>query len=193
MRPPGRMSVLLGAAVGLVFLAQYWIPHPASQAVLGQASRAAVIAGALIVLLGAWSFLGRHARALSARKDGWGYSAVAVAACLAALAAGLAGETALAWTAERLLAPLQSALFASLGFCVAAAAWKGLRPRDAASTLLTVTALAGLLGASWLWLDGPVLGARRGLLLGVALGTLGTCLGTLSGRLQPKPHPEEAS
>jgi hypothetical protein len=131
-------------------------------------------------VLGGANLFAYHLGKMSARRPGWGYSAVTLAAFVTTLAAGLlklgsvapvrfpenawAGSyqsegNVLWWLFEYLYKPLESTMFALLAFYVSSAAFRAFRAKNAEATLLLATALVVLLGRTyagdWLTSDVP--------------------------------------
>jgi hypothetical protein len=91
------------------------------------------------------------------------------------------------WVYRYVQQPLQATLFSLMAFFVFTAAWRVFRVRTAASVVMMLAALIVLLGSVKLSLGGnwtqvtmfrnwvmnvPVMAGARGLLLGIALGTI---------------------
>jgi uncharacterized membrane protein YhaH (DUF805 family) len=152
---------------------------------------------AFALVLGLANLLAVHARRVRARAEGWAYSLVLIASAAAVLCAGLNGVSApsLQWIFQNVQAPLESATLALLVFFMAGAALRALRLRGRGVALMLLTAAMVLLGQmpvmerlgrefadarDWI-VSVPMVAGMRGLLLGVALGTLMTGLRMLAG------------
>ncbi len=173
-----------------------------------------VIVASFSMLLGVANVLRVHAQRIQQRK-GTVYSLVLVFSFLAVfipgiLAPNLVPETLRDWTGPMghivdftfryVQRPLQSTLFSLMAFFVVTAALRTFRIRSAASFVMFVAALFVLLGSARLslfkswdvfvetrdWILGvPVLAGARGILLGLALGTVVTGLRLLLGIERP--------
>jgi hypothetical protein len=96
---------------------------------------------------------------------------------------------------QYVLFPLQATIFSLLAFFVASAAYRAFRLRSRESALLVITSVVVLLGQIPLWgaltnfkewiLEVPSMAGARGILLGVALGTVATGLRVLLGIDRP--------
>ncbi len=89
------------------------------------------------------------------------------------------------WTFTYVFLPLNATIFSLLAFFVASAAYRTFRLRSPEATVMVIAGLIVLVGqvplggllpglsqvSGWL-LDTPVMAAVRGILLGVALGTI---------------------
>jgi hypothetical protein len=103
------------------------------------------------------------------------------------------------WVYQYVQRPLQATLFSLMAFFVFTAAWRAFRVRSVASVLMLVAALVVLLGSvklslgNWTQLvdvrnwvmNVPVLAGARGILLGIALGTIVSGLRLLVGVDRP--------
>jgi len=104
------------------------------------------------------------------------------------------------WVYQYVQRPLQATLFSLMAFFVFTAAWRAFRVRSAASVVMLIAALVVLLGSIRLSLGGnwkqvtvfrnwvmnvPVMAGSRGLLLGIALGTIVSGLRLLVGVDRP--------
>jgi hypothetical protein len=160
-----------------------------------------VIIIAFALLLGVFNVIRVHARRIRERK-GILYSVVLLVAFLAVFLPGILSPTAVPerladWVgptgtivsfANRYVQrPLQSTLFSLMAFFVFTAAWRAFRIRSAASFVMFVAALLVLVGSlklsigidwalltetkNWI-MSVPVTAGARGILLGIALGTV---------------------
>jgi hypothetical protein len=99
------------------------------------------------------------------------------------------------WIFENVYSPVQSALFALLAFFLATAAYRALRARNIETLLMVAAALIVFIGQTPLlnmWSDAkdwilrvPAEAGVRGILMGVALGTIATGLRLLVGLDRP--------
>lgn len=110
----------------------------------------------------------------------------------------------LGWMYNYMLVPLQGTMFALLGFFVASAAFRAFRARTVEAVLLLAAAMLVMFGrvplGEYLWgmlvgteapvamrdivewiMNTPNLAARRGVMLGVTLGTVATSLKIIFG------------
>jgi len=172
----------------------------------------AVIIAAFALFLGLLNVVRVHLRNIRERTKTWPYSVLLLIALFAVLAVGLVTLTpsqadqsqpsgpshpALQWIFANVMAPIQATLGALLAFLTLAAAYRLFRLRNAASVVLLVVALLVLAGQAsfgllpvlpqlrdWI-LDVPALAGMRGILLGVALGTVLTGIRLLLGVERP--------
>lgn len=157
----------------------------------------AIILGAFALLLGFFNVLGSHIQRIRTRQTAWPYSIILILFALFVLAIGLTGPAS-PLSQEVFNAvqyPLQAAIASLLIFFVASAAFRSLRMRNFESFILVGVALIVLLGQvplfneltavkDWI-LTVPAMAGIRGLILGVALGTVVTGLRVLIGIDRP--------
>ncbi len=167
----------------------------------------AVIVAAFAFLLGVFNILRVHGRRVSRRRQGWLYSLVLLLALLVALVVSFAPSSTMnpsELVFEHIIGPLGASLAALMVFTLTLAAFHLLRARRSPGAalflfvvvvaLLGSTPLVGLPGTELLadirdWLiHVPGMAGMRGLLLGVALGTVITGLRVLVA--SDRPHSE---
>jgi hypothetical protein len=136
---------------------------------------------------------------ITRRKDGFGYNLVTIAAIIIMAGCGLIWGrnegSPFVWIFDHVQAPMQATVFSLLSFFVASAAYRGFRARNTEATLLLAAALLVMIGrvplgdyiwpyfpkiASWI-LDIPSMTARRGIFIGIGLGTIATSLRVILG------------
>ena len=173
----------------------------------------AVIIAAFALFLGLLNVVRVHLRHIRKRTKTWHYSVLLLVSLFVVLAVGLVTLTppsqadqsqpsglshpALQWIFTNVMAPIQATLGALLAFLTLAAAYRLLRLRNAESAVLLVVAVLVLAGQAsfgllpvlpqlrdWI-LDVPALAGMRGILLGVALGTVLTGIRLLLGVERP--------
>lgn len=157
----------------------------------------AIILGAFALLLGFFNVLGSHIQRIRTRQTAWPYSIILILFAFFVLAIGLTGPASplSQEVFNTVQYPLQAAIASLLIFFVASAAFRSLRMRNFESFILVGVALIVLLGQvplineltaakDWI-LTVPAMAGIRGLILGVALGTVVTGLRVLIGIDRP--------
>jgi hypothetical protein len=189
----------IAIAVGLVTLIDYFFDLPILDA-LGLAFRQwTIILTAFALLLGVINLLQVHLRRIFRRDEAsTGYSVVVVlTAALVSLVGlwyGLPSDP-MAWLFENIYTPLQGAFFALVAFFLATASYRALRARSLETAWMLIAALVVFIGQTpilgvltdareWV-LNVPSTAGIRGILIGVALGTLATALRLLIGLDRP--------
>jgi hypothetical protein len=189
--------IVLLDAVGLITPVAFWL-----------VSWAATLT-ALALLVGLLSVAGTHLRRVRERAPDWGYSLILLAGMLAVIITGVFGgadvrlqqslaEEPLRVFFSTVYEPLASSLLALLAFFSLSAALRALGQRRPEAWVIVGVALVVLLsqlapvatlpyvGATMQWInDYVVLAGARGLLIGVALGTLVASMRVLLGFDQP--------
>jgi membrane-associated HD superfamily phosphohydrolase len=157
----------------------------------------AAILFAFAMILGLLNLLAVHWRRVRERDGGWTYSGVLIATVFVVLCAGLNGVNApsLQWIFRNVQAPLQATLLSLTVFFLVSASLRAIRTRSPASILMLLIAAIVLLGQMpfaerlsielsefqrWI-LEVPAVAGQRGIMLGVALGTVATGLRILLG------------
>ncbi|MCI0474716.1 MAG: hypothetical protein L0Y55_00560 [Anaerolineales bacterium] len=185
--------------MGLVTLIDYFFDLPILDA-LGMAFRQwTIILTAFALLLGLINLLQVHLRRIIRRDEAsTGYSIIVVITAALVTSAGLwfgLPSAPMTWIFDHMYVPLQGAFFALVAFFLATAAYRALRARNLETTLMLLAALVVFLGQTpllgiladareWI-LNVPSTAGVRGILLGVALGTLATALRLLIGLDRP--------
>jgi hypothetical protein len=192
--------IFITFVLGVTFALQYYVPHPASEALLGEVSVWSQIIGGFAILLGVGSLLHTHYFKISRRDAGWGYSAVMFLSMLIMLGAGFwsAGKTegtVFGWLYNYVFVPLQGTMFSLLAFFVASAAYRAFRARTPEATVLLVAAIVVMWGrvplgeylisgvgqvSEWI-MNVPNTAAQRGILIGVSLGGIATSIKIICG------------
>jgi hypothetical protein len=189
----------IAIAVGLVVLLDYFFTLPLLDRV-GEAFRQwTIILTAFALLLGLINLVQVHlARIMRRHEASAGYSVIVVitAACVIVIGMWFMLPSApMTWIFDNVYVPLQGAFFALVAFFLATAAYRALRARNLETTWMLIAALVVFLGQTPLlgiladareWvLNVPSTAGVRGILIGVALGTIATALRLLVGMDRP--------
>ncbi|MCU0605834.1 MAG: hypothetical protein MUF78_00065 [Candidatus Edwardsbacteria bacterium] len=190
---------------GVIIVVTFFIPH---QPLGGMQQRLLIwysIVLGFTLLLGVDSLLRSNLQKIMRRAPGWPYAVVVVAGFLATLAAGihtwattkdlLSLGSSFMYIYTYMIVPLQATMFALLAFFIASAAYRAFRARTLEATLLLVTAAIVMLGrvpvGAEIWdklpglqdwiMEIPQMAAKRGIFIGVALGTIAMSLRVILG------------
>ncbi len=193
------LATAIAIGVGFVTLLTFFFQQTVLGA-LGVAFRQwAVILTAFALLLGLVNLLLVHlSRIVKRSEPGAGYSVIVIVTAFLVLVIGLlfgSSGDAMAWIFNNIYTPLQSAFFALSAFFLATAAYRAMRARNIETLLMLITALVVFIGQApllnvatqakeWL-LNVPSVAGVRGILLGVALGTIATALRLIVGMDRP--------
>jgi len=178
---------------------QFFVPHKTGEEIYDALLTWARIIGAFALVLGVGSLFRRHLETLRRRRRDWVYSAVTLVSFFAMAIVGLIwGKeegTPFDWLFNNVQLPLDATMFALLAFFVASAAYRSFRARSPEATLLLLSALVVMLGrvpigesihaslpvaTEWI-MSVPTVAAKRGILLGVALGAIATSFRIILG------------
>jgi len=186
--------------LGVTFALQYYVPHPASEALLSEVSVWNQIIAGFAILLGVGSLLNTHYAKISRKEAGWGYSVVMFVSMLIMLGAGIwsGGKvegTSFGWLYDYVFVALQGTMFSLLAFFVASAAYRAFRARTPEATVLLLAAILVMWGrvplgeylmsgigqiSQWI-MNVPNTAAQRGILIGVSLGGIATSIKIICG------------
>ena len=194
-----RIPIIVCFIFGLFMLVQFFVPHGLSGAAYETVLDWMQIVFVFTLLVGAVSYAKLNAKKASRRESGWGYNAIGLVGLVAMVIVGLwkgTGEgTPFLWIFNNVQAPMQSTMFALLAFFVASAAYRGFRARSWEAGVLLLVAIVVMLGrvpignlvshwipdaANWI-LRTPSMAAKRGIYIGIGLGTISTSLRIILG------------
>ena len=205
-------NAVIAIVFGVLVLLGYFLPkYKIISDLGGQLLQWAIFLAVFALLVGIANLVGVHFKKIATRQRGAAYSAVLLLALLLTLALvgldlattdgnGPAGFWSL-WLFNSIQIPIEISLLALLAIVLAltAARLLGRRP-NTFTVIFLLTVVVVLLGAAPLYLVGEVaplstlrnlatnllaVGGARGLLLGVALGTIATGLRVLMGADRP--------
>ena len=196
------IATCVAVGVGLTVLVDLFAQSQASLFLVLWAS----IVAAFALLLGVVNLLRVHISKIKNLARGWVYSVILVIAFAVTLMLGWAGPDSVgAQTVfEYVLRPLEATFFALLALFMISAAYRAFRIKDFETLLLFIFAVIVLLGqvpiGFQIWPDFPLvkewvlrvpaMAGIRGILLGVALGTIATGLRVLLGADRPYAETE---
>jgi len=204
--PLSLIVTAIAISFGLLVLAGYFIQLPVLLVLQKSLLQWAVILAAIALVVGVINLLMVHWRKASSNQKGSFYSMLLVIALLVTLGvAGYLGPTAdwSLWLYNYIQVPVETSLMAILAVALAFAGVRLLRKRlNVFSAIFIATGLIMLLGTAPLFgvvipgLHGsfgiktliaeiPAVAGARGILLGVALGTIATGLRVLMGVDRP--------
>ena len=163
-----------------------------------------MIIAAFALILGFLNVLAFHLRKIIRRQEGWLYSIALLVVAGTVLLGGLTSVQGYRAPLVRAIfdyvqTPLQASIFSLLAFYMASAGYRAFRARNFETFLLVVACLVVLVGqaplAQYIWEQLPTLkdwvlgvpstAGARGILIGVALGSLATGVRLLVGFDRP--------
>lgn len=151
------------------------------------------------IVLGLLSLTMMHKARIQRRAPKWQYSFFFFGGFIVTALAGFIGGTQKGglymWMFENMAMPMSATMFALLAFYMASAAYKSFRARSLEATVLLLAAVVVMLAqvplgvklskhlpaiSQWI-LDVPNLASKRGIMLGVGLGSVATSLKIMLG------------
>lgn len=199
-----QLPLLITLVTGIIFAAQYYVPHPASEEMLTSVTKWLQIIGGFALVLGVTSLFHIHAVKIRRKEPGWGYSFVLYAGMLGTIVIGLwqngketlnGAMTAFGWIYNFMMVPLQGTMFAILAFFIASAAYRSFRARSREAAVLLVAAVIVMTGrvplgeylipisgdlTQWI-LNVLNTSVRRAILIGISLGAVALSLKIIFG------------
>jgi hypothetical protein len=200
-----QVPLLITLVTGLLIIVGFFVPRdPVGGIQATFLQWYAVIAGFTMVI-GLVSLARVHIRKILRRVTGFGYSVVLMIAMVATLFVGFYSGirygdpfrigTSFMWYYWNVFLPLSATMFSLLAFFIASAAYRAFRARTVEATLLLIAGALVMIGrvpigdiiwnkfpaiAEWI-MQVPQLAAKRGILIGVALGMIVTSLRIILG------------
>ena len=205
-----QIPLLITFLAGVFMAVQFFVPHDLGVTAYTELLNWGRIIGAFALVLGIQSLLRTHLEKVRRRRHGWPYSRVAVVSFVFMVIIGIGfgsdPGSAIDWLFNTVQVPLDATMFALLAFFIASAAFRTFRARSTEATLLLVAAIIVMLGrvpgsllvlfgqtsvGEWLhltmpdvseWImNFPSVAAKRGIIFGVALGSIATALRSMLG------------
>jgi hypothetical protein len=194
-----EIPLLITLLSGLVYIVATFFAIPAFKSMTPVLDKWFQVATAFAVLVGVVNLTMIHARNITTRKAGWGYSIVLLIAMYGSMIYGVLKTAADPFFStiiyNSMMAPLSSTMFSLLVFYISSAAYRAFRIRSFEATLLLITAIIIMLGrapigdvispllpkwTSWL-MDIPNTAGMRGIQIGATLGGIATALRVMVG------------
>ena len=204
------VPIYLTAFIGIVYVIQYFVPHPPFSGLQNLLSDWVQIVVAFAIWLGALNLMKVSGNTVYRRAKGWPYAGTTILCFLITAVIGffLSGGarfqepgTPFDWIYQNVYNPLSSTMFAVLAFYVASAAYRAFRARNLQASLLLLAGFLVMLGrvpvgdhltaflpegyrlsnlADWI-MNVPNTAGQRAIMIGIALGTVSTSLRLILG------------
>ncbi len=190
-----EVPLVISMVAGLFVLIGFFVPHPAIRTGYDKIQQWVIIVVAFTYVLGMANVLRLNVEQIQRRAKDWPYKIVLVAGILVTMAVGfsegtkyLDDGTNFSWIYNNLYSAMSSTMFSLLAFFIASAAFRAFRVRSVEALLLAIAAFILMLGrvpignvihpalpqvADWL-MEVPQNAAKRGILMGAALGVMAT-------------------
>lgn len=190
---------------GLLIIIGFFVPHDPVGGVQSTFLQWFSIIVGFTMPVGLISLARSHTKRIIRRSPGFGYSVVLMIAMLATLVtcfySGIKFKglhepgTPFMWYYNNIFVPLSATMFSLLAFFIASAAYRAFRARTIDATLLLIAGALVMIGrvpigdmvwdklpviADWI-MEIPQMAAKRGILIGIALGMVVTSLRIILG------------
>jgi len=194
-----KLPLAICFITGVSMIVQFFIPHPTSLEFGSMIYKWIIVLMALALVLAIGNLIRHHGNKIRKRKEDWQYSIVAltgmVAMAIIGLAWGIDPDSLYQRIYLNIMAPLGGTMFALLAYYMASAAYRSFRARSLEATLLLLSAFIVMIGfmpfgqylhprfpafAEWI-MKVPNMASQRGILLGVAFGSIATALKIILG------------
>jgi len=183
---------------GMAMLVQFFVPSKLSNTAYNEITNWVQIIYAFALVVGVVGLIKYHLTRVSRQSNGWFYNLVTVLALITMALFGFIGgrgdESFFMWIFNNMMAPMQATVFSLLAFFVASAAYRGFVARNLEALFLLLSAVFIMFGiasvgnsippfsdiAHWILIN-PSMTARRGIFIGVGLGTIAVSLRVILG------------
>ncbi len=199
------LPTALAIVSGLLVAIDFFVENAQIDAVGMTLTDWVTILAAAAIFLGLWNVAQVHGRKIARREANWAYSLVLLGGMALMLILGFRpgsqgpSDDAVSWLFRFVYLPLNATVFSLLAFFVASAAYRAFRVRSAESAALLIVGILVLLGqvplGFQIWPQLPLVknwilqvvgtAGLRGVILGVALGTVATGLRLLLAQDRP--------
>lgn len=185
--------------MGVLMIVQSFIPHPVSMEFGSVIYKWVIVLMAFALVLAIGNLIRHHSNKIQHKKEGWFYSIVTLASmtgmAIIGLFWGIEPDSLYQKIYLYIFAPLSATMFALLAYYMASAAYRAFKARSLEATLLLSAAFIVMIGfmpfaqyihprlpafAEWI-MKVPSMAAQRGILFGVAFGSIATALKIILG------------
>jgi hypothetical protein len=197
-----EIPVLITLITGLFCLIGFFVPHPAVRLLYDDIQQWVIVIVGATYVLGVANLLRINTQQVSQKSPDWPFKIVLLAGLLGMMAIGFSegvkysdDGSKFQWMYNRVYSPMSATMFALLAFFIASAAFRAFRIRSFEALLLAIAAFILMIGrvpignaihpiipaaADWL-MEVPQNAAKRGILIGAALGVMATGIRLILG------------
>jgi len=194
-----QVPVAIAFVTGMLMILSLFVPHPIVSTPASLGIQWAIIITAFAYVLGVANIARISIHTVAKRKDDWFYKLALVVSLVVVAGVGIFKgiETGsfFDWIYLNVYVPMQATMFSLLAFFIASAAYRAFRARSLEATFLLVTAAVVMIGrvpfgeriwagfpnfTEWI-MEVPNMAAKRGIMIGAALGAISTGLKMILG------------
>jgi len=192
-----EVPLIISMVAGIFVLIGFFVPHPAIRTTYDDIQQWVIIVVAFTYVLGMANLLRINLEQITRRSRDWPYKIALVGGCVLTMVVGfffsggakyLNDGTPFSWIYITFYSAMSATMFSLLAFFIASAAFRAFRVRTPEALLLAIAAFILMLGrvpignvispylplaADWL-MEIPQNAAKRGILMGAALGVMAT-------------------
>lgn len=197
-----EIPILITLVTGLFCLIGFFVPHPYVRLLYDDIQQWVIVIVGATYVLGVANLLRINLTQVSQKAPDWPYKLVLLAGLIGMMAIGFSegshysdDASKFQWVYNRVYSPMSATMFALLAFFIASAAFRAFRIRSFEALLLAIAAFILMVGrvpignaihpvipaaADWL-MEVPQNAAKRGILIGAALGVMATGIRLILG------------
>ena len=197
-----QIPFLITLAAGLFCLIGFFVPHPAVRTLYDDIQQWVIVIVGATYVLGVANLLRINVEQVRRQARDWPYKLVLLGGMLAMMGIGFSAGTGyldptsgFTWMYNTFYSPMAATMFSLLAFFIASAAFRAFRIRTVEALLLAVAAFILMIGrvpignaihpaipaaADWL-MEIPQNAAKRGILIGAAIGVMATGIRLILG------------
>ncbi len=197
-----EIPMIITLVVGIFCLIGFFVPHPWVAGTYGDVQNWAIVVVGCTYVLGVANLLRVNVRTVQRRERDWPFKVVLIAGLFVTMIVGFSEGNRYAdpssrfqWIYRTFYSPMAATMFALLAFFIASAAFRAFRIRSFEALLLAIAAFILMVGrvplgnaihptlpvvAEWL-MEIPQNAAKRGILIGAALGVMATGIRLILG------------